>query len=264
MKIHAASAVAPVTTHKRALSYLAEGLEDDVLGPISMEHVQLCPQHAGYIDEALLEQLMELYPATKFRLHASPKLSGHGRAIVHVSNSDHHQSYIKEAFGYGEKLGGHGHTIHAGERSDCDMEGMLDRLDSLQQRTGMAIGVEGLYPSSRDRWLMSTWAEHERVAERGFRYALDLSHLNIVTRVHGRQDELVRDLISSPLCMEVHVSGNDGRADSHKPLSSSSLPWWMDILKDADSQTVVFYEGILVDPRKKETKIGDGIAGLLG
>ena len=74
MKIHAASAVAPVTTHKRALSYLAEGLEDDVLGPISMEHVQLCPQHAGYIDEALLEQLMELYPATKFRLHASPKL----------------------------------------------------------------------------------------------------------------------------------------------------------------------------------------------
>ena len=264
MKINAASAVAPVTTHRRALAHIADGLEDEVLGKIHMDHVQICPQHAGYVDEQLVTDLVATYPDTAFRLHASPKISGHGRSIVHVSNSDDNQDYVTEAFRLGAIMGSHGHTIHAGERRDCDIDGMIDRLDALQQKAGMRVGVEGLYPSPRDRWLMSTWQEHERVAERGFSYALDLSHLNIVARAHGRQDALVRDLLSSHLCMEVHVSGNDGRADSHKPLDSSNAPWWLELLKDCRSDAVVFYEGVLVDPRKKKTRIGSGIAEMLG
>ena len=264
MKINAASAVAPVTTHKRALAHIAQGLEDEVLGTISMDHVQLCPQHAGYIDQALIEELVAAYPKTAFRLHASPKISGHGRSIVYLSNWHEHREYIDEALRLGHLMGRHGHTIHAGEKQDCDINGMLDRLDDLQQKTGMPIGVEGLYPSPRDRWLMADWQEHERVAERGFSYALDLSHLNIVSRVHGRQDELVKDLLSSPQCIEVHVSGNDGRADSHKPLDARAAPWWLDLLRHARSDAVIFYEGVLVDPREKKTKIGSGIAALLG
>ena len=264
MKINAASAVAPVTTHRRALAHIADGLRDEVLGPILMEHVQICPQHAGYVDEELVTDLMQAYPDTAFRLHASPKLSGHGRSIVHVSNWQEHQGYIDEALRLGGIMGSHGHTVHAGERRDCNIDEMIDRLDALQQKTGMPVGVEGLYPSMRDRWLMSTWQEHERVAERGCLYALDLSHLNIVARTHGRQDDLVRDLLTSPQCIEVHVSANDGRADAHKPLEHSARPWWLEMLEECSSQAVIFYEGVLVDPRKKKNKVGAGIAAMLG
>lgn len=264
MKINAASAVAPVATHRRALAHLAEGLEDDLLGPILIEEVQLCPQHAGAIDQALVEDLMGEYPDTRFRLHASPKLSGHARDIVYVSNWIENRPYVDEAFRLGALMGSHGHTIHAGERSDCDIDTMIDRLDGMQQMTGMPVGVEGLYPSRRDQWLMSTWQEHARVAERGCLYALDLSHLNIVARVHGRQDALVRDLLASPQCIEVHVSGNDGRADSHKPLQAGDSPWWMEILTQAESNAVIFYEGVLVDPRRRENRVGSGIAAKLG
>lgn len=252
MKINAASAVAPVATHKRALEDIAKGVEDEILGPISMDHVQICPQHAGYIHEELIMEFMSIYPSTAFRLHASPKISGYGRRIVHVSNSAENMDYLNEAIRLGEIMGSHGHTIHAGERQHCSMEQMIENLERLQQKTSMPVGVEGLYPSKNDRWLMSSWQDHELVLKSGSLYALDLSHLNIVAKAHGRNDSLVEEMLASPQCIEVHVSGNDGRADSHKPLDKSNAPWWLTLLRKTNPAATIFYEGILVDPRKSK------------
>lgn len=250
MKMQAASAVAPVTPHIIALEHIASGLEDEVLGKIHMDKVQICPQHAGYVGDKLIDQLLDKYPTTEFRLHASPKLKGLNSGARYVSNARENEDYFKLADSINRRFGSSGYSIHAGERSQCSFEQMLDNLDWIQQISQTPISVEGLYPSSSNRWLMSSWQEYERVAEKGFHYALDLSHLNIVAKKHGRNDQLVRDLIVSNQCAEVHVSANDGRADSHKPLDDSNLPWWMDILTQERPSAVIFYEGILVDPRK--------------
>jgi len=83
--------------------------------------------------------------------------------------------------------------------------------------------------------------------------AIDLSHLNIIAkRERKHRPDLVRDLLASEHCIEVHLSNNDGRADSHRPLDPASPPWWMPLLKEIRGATV-FYEGIVVDPRRRET-----------
>ena len=254
MKIQAASAVAPVSPHRRSMELIAQGLADDVFGKIHMDQVQICPQHAGYIGDDLVEHLIKTYPQTEFRLHASPKLKGQTRKIVHVSNASENMDYFRRVDEINVRFGAKGYSIHAGKRSECDLTGMLEQLDMIQENSDTPVAVEGLYPTKKDLWLMATWGEYETVAERGYSYALDLSHLNIVAEVEGRNDSLVRDLLSSTQCMEVHVSANDGRADSHRPMEAQALPWWMDLLDHANPEAITFYEGVLVDPAERRKK----------
>ena len=250
MKIHAASAVVPVSTHKKAVELIHQGLADDLLGPLDPSKIQICPQHAGYVTDDLVEDLMTLYPGCEFRLHAAPKLRGYKRENCYLSNAAEHMEYFRLAEHYNAAFGAGGYSIHAGERSQSDLNQMIDNLDRVQQISGRPIAVEGLYPSRSDRWLMSKWSEYEKVAERGCLYALDLSHLNIVVRREGRNDAFVEALMQSNQCLEIHVSGNNGLADTHKPLDTADLPWWLPMLSKANPDAVIFYEGVLVDPIK--------------
>jgi hypothetical protein len=107
---------------------------------------------------------------------------------------------------------------------------MARELESL---FGVPIGIEGLYPDRSQTWLMSTWGEYRWVMESGTPYALDLSHLNIVSRDGRDVDEgLLRDLITNPGCMEIHVSDNDGHADRHWIVSPRREPFWAPVLAD--------------------------------
>lgn len=252
MHIQAASAVAPTTTHKRAIEHIAQGLEDDVLGPIGYDKIQLCPQHAGYINDSLIDFLLETYPQTEFRLHASPKLRNVAPKIVYVSNAPDNDDYINECIRINQRLGAGGYSLHAGERQHCTIEQMVKNLSEIQAMTDIPVAVEGLYPSASNKWLMSDWHEYEYVAEHGCKYALDLSHLNIVAKRHGQNNGLVKSLLESEQCIEIHVSGNDGRADSHKPLDRNKEPWWLEVLHQSNSQAVIFYEGVLIDPRNRK------------
>jgi hypothetical protein len=55
--------------------------------------------------------------------------------------------------------------------------------------------------------------------ESGAHYALDLSHLHIVATASGYVEwGLLQELLASPKCLEVHLSGNDGSADQHNAL----------------------------------------------
>lgn len=253
--INAASAVIPGSTHQRAMERLAEGLEDPILGRIATDEVQLCPQHAGRLAEEVVDLLMETHPDTRFRIHASPRISGIDHRIVHCSNAfDDGGAQMAATAALSRRMGARGYTLHAGETAHCTLDQALDSLLRLEDMFGCRVGVEGLYPSlgRADRWLLSRWSEHERLLERGCAFAIDLSHLHIVAkRERTQRPDLVRDLVSSPNCIEVHLSWNDGRADSHRPLDPANPPWWMAHLPEINPEAVVFYEGVLLDPKRK-------------
>lgn len=107
------------------------------------------------------------------------------------------------------------------------------------------VATEGLYPTLRDDYLVSTWQEYRWLLDNHIPYALDLSHLAIVAKKSRQMDEaLVLDLMTSELCLEIHVSDNDGRSDSHQVLQDK--PWWWKSLENArtiNDSPVMFSEG---------------------
>lgn len=248
--IYAASAIVPTQSHEKSLEQIATGLADPVLGPIDMGRVQLCPQHRGYLGEAQIERFMDHYPETEFRLHAAPKLAGVKKRHVYASNIPQNEDWIERLIALTALMRSRGYSIHAGLREESSLGVMIGNMKRLEDSMGTRVAVEGLYPANRDMWLMSSWHEYETVAKSGIGFALDLSHLNIVARREGRQDDLVQDLVSMPTCVEVHVSHNDGRADSHRKLTADQAPWWLPIMEHAHPDTDFFYEGILVMPSR--------------
>lgn len=249
-RIHAASAVVPTATHETALEKIAQGLEDPLFGVISAERVQLCPQHRGYIGEELVERLQAAHPDTEFRLHAAPKLEGVRKRHVYASNLPANDDWVHRLVTLTDMMKPRGYSIHAGLRRESSLFEMIDNVRRLEDRMETRVSVEGLYPARDNMWLMSSWKEYEAVATSGIGFALDMSHLNIVARRHGRQDNLVRDLLAACNCVEVHVSHNDGRADSHHQMDPSDKPWWFDLLGHANDEADFFYEGILVRPSR--------------
>lgn len=255
MKILAASAVAPTFTHARALELIAADAVDPVAGPISLDEVQLCPQHAGVLNEDVVDRLMSSYPTTRFRIHASPRVRGeHRHAVVFASNAHEHADQVSATAALSRRMNAPGYSIHAGVRGESTLEQSFDVIRRMADQFGCRVGVEGLYPPSarENHWLLSTWAEYEQMLNVGVDYALDLSHLNIVAKRERLLDmALTTALIESPQCMEIHVSDNNGRADSHRPMTIGEEPWWWDLLISCEVQAPVFYEGAIHLPKKK-------------
>ena len=76
-------------------------------------------------------------------------------------------------------------------------------------------------------------------------YALDLSHLNILAvQTNHVEWSLVHELLSSPHCLEIHLSDNHGYGDQHLPLSNPhALPWWWSLLSSANPNATIFQKG---------------------
>ena len=254
MKIYAASAVAPTFTHKKSLELIGDHSFDPVAGSISLEQVQLCPQHAGMLNDEIADRLADLHKKTQFRLHASVKVSGiHRHAIVYASNAHLHQEQIKTTARLSRRLNATGYSIHAGVRSQSDLNTAFDAVKRMSDQFQCRVGIEGLYPPSarENHWLLSTWAEYQKMLYSGIDYALDLSHLNIVGKREKFIDiEFTKELLQSPQCMEIHISDNNGRADSHKPLTIGNEPWWWDVLVKSEAKAPIFYEGAIHLPKR--------------
>lgn len=253
-RIMAASAAAPGISHVRAMQEIASGIDDPILGRIHHDEVQLCPQHSGRLSEDVVEHLMESHPRTRFRIHATPRIDGeHEHAIVEAVNASEHPDQIRATAALSRRMEAPAYTLHAGRREHGTLEKAFENTRRLADVFGCRVGIEGLYPSigRENRWLLATWDEHEKLIEADVDFAIDLSHLGIVAKRERRQrHDLVKALVSSPHCLECHVSDNDARADSHRPLTAGSPPWWLPFLGDVHQEAVIFYEGIAVDPRK--------------
>jgi hypothetical protein len=79
--------------------------------------------------------------------------------------------------------------------------------------------LETMYPG----YCLGTGAELERALSLGVRLAVDVSHL-FIQRTAGLLDErTLRRVLDAPTLVEVHVSHNDGRHDSHRALRRDSF-----------------------------------------
>lgn len=220
----------------------------------SMDYVQLCPQTPTVFTEETLREVQEAFPETQFQLHANVRVQP--RLLVLDASS-----YNKRSHWYFERLGelsafinAPAYSLHSGRRRNCTMMELFHNLEAIQQLFDMPVLVEGMYPSrdGPEEYLMSTWKEYTDVMQSGLCYAIDLSHLNIVSKQEGERPNLVHRLIANPNCKEVHISHNNGRHDSHRPITEQiweNVWWkeaWLSALSDRaeNDQPLHFTEGL--------------------
>ena len=219
-------------------------LAEPGLGVLGLEHVQLVPQNLGLLDESLVDAVQALLPASRLRLHANTRLLEKHR-FADLARLDRDLDWWARAVQMASHLGCASWSAHSGARSDCSLQQLLDNARRVNEwmRGRCRIAIEGQYPTPGDRLLVSTWAEYEQLlGAHDVDFAIDLSHLHILAHHDGRQDALVRELLQSPRCVEVHLSSNDGRADTHRTLSSLDV-WWAPLLPHIHPGAVVFTEG---------------------
>lgn len=250
IEICAASAVAPGQPHDQAVR-TAAATPDPYWGPLSMAHVQLCPQHPTALEEELVERCKQASPATRFRLHASVRVSDVGTHLIWDASNAHDpraQGYWRRIGELSRACGAQVYSLHAGRARNGPLEQAFANVQELQQRLGMTVAIEGLYPDPRTEWLLSDWEQYARLLESGLPFALDLSHLNIVAHRSGKMENaLISELLSSNQCVEVHVSGNSGDEDSHRVINKD--PWWLALLARFNPGAVVFSEATLTKPK---------------
>lgn len=217
---------------------------DPLLGQLHTRHLQLCPQNQGQITAELAMQLKQDYPDIQFRLHANVQLEPQPR-WVDLCDWPDAQAWFKQVAFISGLLGASVYTAHAGRRCKASVDQVLRYVREAEQVLGMAVGLEGHYPDRDDRWLISSWAEYQALLESGVPYALDLSHLHILACQTGHVEYgLVSEMLNSPCCLEVHLSGNDGSGDQHQPLDRDNPPWWWTLLlTSVHPNAVIFAEG---------------------
>ncbi|MCA3173958.1 MAG: hypothetical protein ING36_00245 [Burkholderiales bacterium] len=251
--IHCSMAAFPGMSHldavKLAIARQATGqLEESALGLISLGHVQLVPQNRGCIDPCLASGLREAYPHIQFRLHANVRVSDRW-AIYDLAGFKLLHSHFVEAARIHALLGATAYSAHSGRRDQATLPELFDYARRAADLFNSPVAIEGQYPTAHNEYLISSWQEYQTLFESGVPYALDLSHLNIVAQQTGETwTTLVREMLSSDRCLEVHLSDNDGTGDHHQRLNRQ--PWWFDLLKDINPDAVLFTEGNHLFQRK--------------
>ncbi len=241
MKAHVSLACWPGLRHDEAAQHLSSPPVEPCFGRLSTEHVQLVPQSRGQLDDILVDALSQAFPATRFRLHANVRVLPR-HVLADLSSFALHAEWFTQAARISQRLNAPAYTVHAGRRSQTTLGGMLDNARRCADLFGCPIGVEGHYPTREDTWLVSSWEEYRTLFESGVPYALDLSHLHIVAARSGRREEtLVAEMLACERCLEIHVSANDGRSDSHDVCPEP--PWWFALLPAAHPAAVIFSEG---------------------
>ena len=220
----------------------------------SMDYVQLCPQTPTVFTEDTLREVQEAFPNTRFQLHANVLLQPRLLILDASSYNAQNHWYFERLGELSSFINAPAYSLHSGRRRNCTMKELFGNLEAIQQLFDMPVLVEGMYPTrdGPEEYLMSTWKEYTDVMQSGLCYAIDLSHLNIVARREGERPEWVYSLIAHPNCKEVHVSHNNGRHDSHRPITEQiweNVWWkeaWLSAIEDRaeDDQPLHFTEGL--------------------
>jgi len=243
--INIASAAIPGYRHVESVRRAYLGVTE-AFGEASTAEMQLCPQHPGVMDEKAAEAIREQYPNTQFRLHANVRIEHEFHKFDASTPWRLSEPYFRTMAAVNMTLGGQTYSLHAGRRATADLGQMSETVRRVEEVLGIPVAVEGLYPDPKNGYLLSTWDEYAWLRDSGLNFAIDLSHLNIVVyRSRERRDDLVKELISSERCMEIHISGNDGRKDAHQPVDGKE--WWWGLLDAANPSATFFTEGMNLD-----------------
>jgi hypothetical protein len=218
------------------------GMHVHCLGHITTPTLQICPQNTGVIDEATLDAVMRSHPESSIRFHANVQMLPQ-RLLQDVVDFDTCHPYWKRMKVLTQYAELPVYSAHAGLRRDRDMRYVLDQQARLMDFLGIPVALEGHYPTRDNHYLASDWAEWDMMYQSGLPYVVDLSHAAIIANLkHQREDALLINMLSHPSCLEVHLSGNDGRADQHTAMHGHE--WWWPLLKYTHSQAEGFYEGV--------------------
>lgn len=239
--IHPSLACFPNASIETAAERVVQGVTEPLLGTNKAQILQLVPQTFGVVCELLICQLQARYPRHEIRMHANVQL-GPRRVMADISGLHKFPDYWKRLIQLNNYLFRRPYSAHAGRRSEATFSTMLDNARELSQQMQCIVAVEGHYPTPRCTYLVDTWAEYQALFESGLHYVVDLSHLNILAVQTGKRDDvLVREMLASEMCAEVHISDNDGSADQHHALLRE--PWWWQFLGEVREETPIFSEG---------------------
>lgn len=225
-----------------AANVARRGIDVSCLGHIASPLLQICPQNLGVIDELTLDQINEAHPEANIRLHANIHLLPMRmlKDVVNFNPADPYWIRLKELTQYGAMSV---YSAHAGLREDHDMTFVIEQQARLMDFLRIPVALEGHYPTRENRYLASDWAEWEMMFNSGLPYVVDLSHAAIIANLcRQRNDTLLIAMLSHANCLEVHISGNDERADQHTPLHGHE--WWWSLMTHIHSEASIFYEGV--------------------
>lgn len=227
------------TCHEAML--LACDSSEPLFGKISTSHVQLCPQNFGQLTDAVVDDLMALYPDTRFRLHANARVQERLQIVDLVDWFDRPDFFASLAR-ISKRLSAPAYSLHAGRRSDFLLPRLFDAAKAAADLFGCPVAIEGHYPTSRGVFYLDSWSDYEQLYRSGVPFALDLSHIQILAHRSGAVAlDLVAEMLASPQCLEIHLSDNDGSGDQHRQLHQ--VPWWWTLLDAANPAAVIFTEG---------------------
>jgi hypothetical protein len=235
--------------HRQGFIDASQAVKDGVFehpwGKLSNQHLQLCPQNRGFMTEDVVDDLLQAFPETQFRLHANVRTTANLRRVADLSSWDSESSYFEKLAMLSKRLKAPAYTAHAGLRSEATLKDVLKATRRAEDVFGCPVGIEGHYPVKGNVFLISSWAEYQEMFESGAKYALDLSHLNIVAHKEGVNLALTTEMLASEQCIEVHLSFNDGRGDQHLQCQDEShqAAWWMSLLSYVNPEATVFSEG---------------------
>lgn len=244
-KVRASLAAWPGKHHAHAAALAQAGALQAPWGTLLTDHLQLVPQNAGVLDEDQAFSLVQNHPDTRFRLHANVRVLLEHR-MADLSNFDEEHAWFAQAARIHALIGAPVYSAHAGRRANASLAQAFDNARRCADLFGSPVAIEGLYPESRGMWLLSSWSEYALLLDAGVPYALDLSHLHILaSKTRQIECSLVTELLSSPQCLEVHVSDNDGVQDRHEQVRSEfDALWWMPLLRHIHEDAVVFSEAV--------------------
>ena len=247
-QVNGTTAQFPGHTWKDAVSRIQEGVQED-FGQLSLDHIQLCPQSPSIADEQTLTELKETFPQTQFRLHANVRSTdGLQRWDASTYSSKTHH-YFAMLGAMSKLLGAPAYSLHAGRRQNADLQRMYENIQKIQAFFSCPVLVEGMYPSIHESWLVSSWKDYRWLLDSGLYFAIDLSHINILVKQGKHFDKgLLKALLRSERCLEIHLSHNLGNQDAHRPLQKNALfgSCWFQVWKeclDEGISAVHFSEG---------------------
>lgn len=223
------------------------GVAFPVLGTLRSEEAQLCPQNHGRLTPERVMALRDAFPGVSFRLHANVQVLDR-RVVQDVADFDPDAPYWRALKEVNDALGAPVYTAHAGLRKSCSMLQLIEKVRALQDFLQAPVGVEGHYPAKGNPYLMNSWAEWDQVLRSDVPFVVDVSHAAIIAHwTRCAAGSLVREMLSSDRCLEVHLSGNNGVADQHRDVTGAE--WWWPLLSSANDKAVFFYEGAVSSPR---------------
>lgn len=214
--------------------------EDRLFGKASTDLLQICPQGRGKLSEELALQFVEDYPTTQWLLHANVQVDD-DRRVVDIADWPKEKDYFMQIAKLSKLMGAKHYSAHAGRRNRASLEEMIAYSKEMTEAMGLPVAVEGMYPTIGNGWLVDNWDEYYQLFRSGAYYALDLSHFNILVHQTGGVPRLLlKAMLRSERCLEVHISHNDGIYDQH--LTFEQYPWWYAYLDEVHPNCVILNE----------------------